>query len=173
MIALLSGFLLFATEAAIQSLKLQGFIDKYGSYFGIAFLFSTGLTVMNFFMWLIGQGNHYRQERKFKGEIRGIISGLGPIEKSVLREFFLYNQSTLTMPIDDAVVAGLINQGLLVQASSLGRHRIPYGMFFPVSINRDVKPLIKRESLGYPSKPTNEEMNKLLELRPYWSQLEH
>jgi hypothetical protein len=62
------------------------------------------------------------------------VRQLDPAEKAVLREFAIFDQNTLELPVEDPVVSGLIQKGLLQPTREKGEYSIK-GLVLPVTIN--------------------------------------
>lgn len=173
LVAFLSGLLLFANNTIIQALKLQKFIDKYGEYIGVAFIFSTSLVLINFIIWVFEKISASYNERKFKEQLTNELKQLDHQECAVVREFYLVGQSTIKMPIDDPVVSGLLKKGIIEATSHIGRHHPAFGMYFPVSLSENAKLLMQYEYMRLPKNPSEKDRAKLLENRPHWTSVYH
>lgn len=110
LISLLSGFLLFASDNLIQLLKLQKFIESFGAYFGVVFLFSTGFILVNLFIWLTNKVNNFITTIKLRKHFEKELRKLDHAEKAVIREFYIFRQRSIAMPINEPVVAGLLKR---------------------------------------------------------------
>ena len=84
------------------------------------------------FLWV-----NIRPLHDARREKRRIIFGirqLDPAEKAVLREFAIFNQNTLELPVEDPVVSGVIQKGLLQPTREKGEYSIK-GLVLPVTLN--------------------------------------
>lgn len=168
LLSIVSGSLLFFPNTVLENLKLTQFEKDYGKYFGIAFIISTGILLMNFAIWLFKKILFNIFVAK---NIKAVVSELNNLdtnEKSVLREFFIRQSNTIDLPLDNATVKGLLNKGLLVRISTMGQLSFG-GMLFPMKINEKVKGKVDDEILGITSFSTDDEkFNFVLNNRPDW-----
>jgi len=76
LLAIILGLLLFLPNNLIKTLKLEQFIEEYGKYIGITFLFSIGYIVVIFFPWIYKvikfKGNSKKYIENLKNELNNI-----------------------------------------------------------------------------------------------------
>ncbi|AEW87291.1 hypothetical protein FCOL_12460 [Flavobacterium columnare ATCC 49512] len=169
LISLVSGSLLFLPNSILENLKLSKFETDYGKYFGIAFLFSTGILIMNFIIWLTKKVLLFFLKIKYDKKLESELNDLDRSEKAVLREFYINNQSSIKLPLDDATVKNLLNKRILIRISEMGEFTIG-GMLFPMKINDKIKNKINKDVLGIPNlKNDNELRNFIVNSRPDWA----
>jgi hypothetical protein len=77
------------------------------------------------------------------------IKNLDSEEKSILREFFLQQANTLEMPVEDIVVSGLINKGILQTTRDQGEYSI-CGLMLPVALSPAAGKRIQPRTVGLP-----------------------
>jgi len=147
LIALVTGALLLLPKSVLTRLHLDSIPDPYGAIIGVVFLITTGLVAVNAFSWAWNRIDSRRRTKRRTEAITKTLVNLDPAEQAVLREFFLGSQSSVTMPLDNPVVAGLIARGILQQVGSFGRHWFQ-GMMFSFRIAESVRELITLEILG-------------------------
>ncbi|MCC9167285.1 super-infection exclusion protein B [Pontibacter harenae] len=170
LLAVITGFLLFAKEAQLQALNLAPILETYGTYVGSLFLFSAGVIVVNFVIWLIKAIRNSFKVKQLKKDLQKEIKRLDAKEKAVMREFSINGQSSLKMPIDDPVVAGLLNKQILEINSQIGESTFIVGMFFPMSVNKYAAEMLTIGDVDLPLKPTEADKIIILSSRPEWAQ---
>lgn len=134
LVSIVTGALCFLPKSVLSRLFLESVPSPHGTLVGIAFLMSTGLVALNV---TTGLGNwivYQRRTMKRRTAMERTLCELDPAEQSVLREFFIGSQSTITMPLDNPVVAGLIARGILQQVGVFGRQS-SHGMLFSFRIS--------------------------------------
>lgn len=169
LVLIISSCLLFFPAHLITQLQLTGFKSEFGKYFGIAFIGSLAFLIVAFLNWMIGRYNSAVWTKKFNKTIEKSIRQLDPKEIAVLREFVINGQQSMDMPIDNPVVAGLLNKGILYQLSSTGMASIS-GIMFPLAIREKASDRLTMQILGLPvGEPNERERQKILNERPDWA----
>ncbi|MCF8095259.1 MAG: superinfection exclusion B family protein [Desulfobacteraceae bacterium] len=142
--------------------ELPGWVEALGSYsprslsfirhhkptivialWGIGFIFA--VLLLKFFGF---KGFTAYKDTKSKKILLQSLEEIDAAEKSVLREFFIEPKNTVEMPIDDPVVAGLIEKQILKAIRETGQYSIR-GLLLPIQINPQVKEHVTRELVGY------------------------
>ncbi len=163
---IVASTLLVLPNNILNSLRVKDFIDKHGIYIGITALSSGALLVINFSIYLWGQIKIRGNKNKIINNSVKRIQSLDHAEKAVLREFFLQGQNTIKLPMDNPVVAGLLNSGILVIVGSQARMSL-VGMLTNMKISENVNSLIIPEILDLPThKPTPAEIEFIKNNRP-------
>ena len=168
LLSIISGTLLFIPKELLTNLHLEKFEEDYGKYFGIIFIISTGIIVLNFSIWVVKLILSKLLNRKYNKQILKSINKLDPHEKAVLREFYIQNKNSLDLPYDDSTVRNLINKRLLIVVSQMGQMNIG-GMLFPMKLNEIIVSHIDESILG--TSHLTSEMDKknfILKNRPNW-----
>jgi hypothetical protein len=143
-------------------LKLELFIEEYGKYFGIVFLFAVGYIIFIFFTWIVKVILSIYMNKKLKME----ISKLSEPDIFLLREFFLQNKDVIEVPVENTEVIDLYNKNILMTTSENVR-RYVFGTFVPVRINPIIKDYITPEIVKLPkTRPTEQEFEKIKRERP-------
>jgi len=173
-VAVTAGFLLFAPEAWLDKLNLAHLSQEFSTTIGLVFLGSAVLVGVNIISgiwnWNIGK----RNVKKW-AEVRSkALKHLDPKEKAVLREFFLKDQNTLPLPIDQATVAGLLNKGFLQSVSSM-REKSLAGILSSLIIVPEVKNQLTHQMLNLPEgDPSESDKEFLRKNRPdFMSEIDH
>jgi len=168
LILLISSCLLFLPQSILLKLEIAGFKHEFGKYFGAAFIASAAFLIIAVLNWFQEKINYFFRKRKNAIQIIKAIGEMDYKEALVLREFYINAQQSLDMPIDDPVVAGMLNKGLLYKISSMGQMSRD-GMMFPVAINKLLKDSLKPERLGLVLNPSEEKSAEILDARPDWA----
>ena len=152
-ISLVTGFFIFSTPEILKRFKLEKF-DQYAGYIGLAFLFTTILVLLNLIIWIFNKINYEIKYKKLKAEIKQKVKDLDFREQSVLREFFLRGQSSISMPIDDDVISGLLDKNILKMNRQINGSTVGTGMMFPLSINNYVNKILTNDDIQFIPNPT-------------------
>ena len=169
-IFLVSSAMLFLSDETLLSFKLNTFTDKYGLYIGVTALASGALLLSELVTYVWENFNNKLSSSKLRKSSMKRISNLDQSEKSVLREFYLEGQNTIKLPVDNPVVAGLINAGILEYVGRHGRMSTS-GMLFSMKISNFVKSNLTYELIELPNgEPTKEEIDFLKNNRPIFIQ---
>jgi hypothetical protein len=86
-------------------------------------------------------------------------------ELCVLREFKIQGQSTVLLPLDQPVVAGLVQKGILCQVGSMGQ-QMASGIVFSCKIHDHLAGRITDEFLEIPSSDSKSEWEEIKRSRP-------
>ena len=168
LISVVSGFVLFADSAFLnEKLFLTKIKTEHGWILGITFILTAGLVIVNFVIWLFNSISQKLLIKKLKKQFVKKVKNLDPHEKSVIREFVLRGQKSIEMPIDDAVVAGLLSNKILVMNRQFGNSSIMRGMNTALSINEYAEELLENKDVDLSENPTEQEVAKLN--RPSWT----
>ncbi|MDT0293975.1 super-infection exclusion protein B [Mesonia ostreae] len=161
---IVSGILLFSSAEFLKDLKLSEFENDYGKFFGIVFIVCIafiGLSILYFIKNKIERKLNYNKNTKY---IVNELSCLDPFEQAVIREFTIQQRQTVTMPIDNAIVAGLLNKRILKQVSNIGD-----GLYLPLSLSKIVNEKLKETDLGISQNMSDEQLREVFSKRPKWA----
>lgn len=166
-ISALAGCLVFLPTHLKQTLSVDLFANKYKEYIGPVFLVSTVLLLLNLVLLISNQVSKSMRVVRLKKEIIKNVSNLSNVEKSILREFYLYASDALPLPLQNAAVAGLISKRILYQVGNYGG--VTYGEpCLNYSITTLAKKYITPALIGLPPTITEETKRQLLANRPEW-----
>lgn len=117
------------------------------------------------FLWV-----NIRPLHDARREKRRIIAGvrhLDPQEKAVLREFAIFDQNTLELPVEDSAVSGLIKKGILQPTREKGEYSVK-GLVLPVTINPLARKRITPAVVDLPRDWQNDDAEKqaVIKVRP-------
>lgn len=164
-VVLVTAFLLFAPDSWLRRVAVDSFRTAHQQTIGILFLASLALVLVSAFESSQGfVGRRIRRRRLIRNAIDE-IEQLDPSEKAVLREFSIQAQDALQLPVSDATVAGLIEKGVLVSVGTLFE-KSKAGILFPVTIRKEVKPLLTLDHIDMPENPTDADIERLKDERP-------
>lgn len=123
-IAIASGLVLFAGDGFLEALGLTEFAKDNRSWLGATFLVSTSIVVVSGGIWLKDLLiANYARKRKIKRAKEKVINRLQRLtedEKQILRFYVAENTRANTLKIDDGVVNGLVADGIIYRAASMG-----------------------------------------------------
>jgi hypothetical protein len=179
-IAIFSGSLFIIPNALLLKLKLNSFVDEFGTFIGIAFYAATVLIIVNIIAFCIKKikdsyiqkkNKQAAQQSKEKAveKITNKLSLLDPHEKAVLREFIIQGKNTIEIPIDHHVVVGLINSRVIEVASNYVTRNILIGLLTSVRLSETAQNIIfeNPEIIGIPKrKPNEQEKKDVISARP-------
>jgi hypothetical protein len=163
--AITSGLLLFLPDEALGPIHCKQFVQDYGTQIGLVFMVTSVIVVVELVMWC-ANGYHARAERRAANKRRAkALESLDPLEKAVLREFFVFQSSanTILLPVENPTVAGLLVNGILEMVSQIPRFSRA-GRLVSVRIADDI--MITQEMLDLPARPTEQEWQQLAASRP-------
>lgn len=164
-LAIASGLVLFLPEAALKTLNVYQLKQNYGVYIGLGFLLFFVLAIVH---TASAAYSHFKRRRRFHAfnkERYESLQRLDQREKSVLREFFVQNQNTLRLPVDDPTVAGLMSRGILVRVGKHGEGSLA-GILFPLKIADDVADQLLWNMIDLSREPSDTEIDWVLNNRP-------
>jgi hypothetical protein len=166
----ITGFILLAGDATLDTLHLANIEEKYGEIVGVVFLVSTGMVIINTFLWFQRVLMRKRNKKKRGEWILKEIGKFTPNEKAVIREFAVSNVRTISAPIDDPTVSGLLHKKILYIALPIGgTSTIMHGNTTSIAIRDDVMESIKREDIEMNDNPTQDDVDFLNNNRPSWT----
>lgn len=114
------GILIFSGESTLDKFGLKSLVADYRAYFGVGFLLTLSLTLVNsisafwkfIYPW-IAEAYWIRIGKKR-------LQCLNPTEKQILR-YYIQNQTrSQTLPIQDGTVNALQKEKIIIRGSSLG-----------------------------------------------------
>lgn len=136
-----TGFLLFAPDAWLSTLRLQVFMQDYGGIIGVVFIVSGILLLIKIVDWVVRPIKKAKIDRKIR---KVILENLDEQEKAILREFFRQGKHTIQLPIDNPIVAGLIKKGFLeyIGAAEFIRGVKVVAVMIPLNIAPFINPTV-------------------------------
>lgn len=175
----ISSAILWLGEENLAFFKLEGFLQEYGKYIGIATLISGAyiiveilLSFKNFILKYIEsykiKQKQKQKEQEAETKIFNKLLDLDPHEKAVLREFYIQRKNTIKMPMDDPHIAGLLKNKILQIISQQGEHTL-VGLMVNMQITEIIKSYITYDMLDMPENPTEEEKRIILQNRPHFA----
>jgi hypothetical protein len=164
-IAMSAGVLALAPNSWIQKFGLDAFMAFARPYVSLVFIISSSILLVEFAIYLKGHVANRLRRRKALAKLIERVRSLDPAERIVLREFFIQGQSTVKLPMDEPVVAGLIQKGIIHQVGQLGEHTAA-GMIFSFRVPDEVLPMVSKDLLGLPANPTQEDKRRVIAERP-------
>ncbi|RAJ76685.1 superinfection exclusion protein B [Chitinophaga dinghuensis] len=167
-ICLCSAVLLFVPSNFLTKLNLSVFLSDYGKYIGITFIITLSLLVISTLNSFFKYIKNLISKRRFKKEILVELVNLNSNEKALIREFFIQDKFAIQIPIYDDTMIGLLNKGIIYQASNIGPVDLR-GAVFNYSLNALVRRNLSNHLLELPSEPTDAQRNAIIAARPQWA----
>ena len=163
---IVASALIILPDSTLTGLRIKEFMDKHGIYVGITALSSGALLVINLIIYVWKTSKNKLAKNRLIQKATERLQKLDHAEKAVLREFFLQGQNTIKLPIDHAVVAGLLESGILIIVGRHGRMSLA-GMLMSMKISDHIDMLVTPELLDLPrNAPTQTEIDFIKSNRP-------
>jgi len=119
-IALGAGLLVFLPERIQHTLGLDGVVQSYRGWFGVALIVSLSTLAV----WMVLVPINAWRERRLKAKLRermlSRLHNLTEGEKQILRYYFAKDSRSNRLKIDDGTVNGLVMAGVIYRAASQG-----------------------------------------------------
>lgn len=164
--------LLFIPENLVPNSAITVFRQKYGTFILIAMAFGSAALVVEVFYWgiqrLIGRRRRLVSEQQLLERMLECLSRLDKHEQLVMREFIIQERNTIKLPLNQAVVVGLRQAGIinLVQPLIQRCHAGQVGIFTLSPVIRDY---LSPELVGLPNGPvTDQDRERVFGERPYY-----
>src|SRR5690554_2662146 len=141
-IFIILGLYIFLPTEYLSLLKIKP-IEKYDTYIGLIFLFTGGMLLSNFIIYISKTIGVRKRVRENKKEMLSYLQNLDSKEKDILREFYTQKKNSIVLPIDDDSVSRLMTNDILVMNSRVSKS----GLNFSLSINPYYKRLLKKEHI--------------------------
>ncbi|MCH8535470.1 MAG: superinfection exclusion B family protein [Flavobacteriaceae bacterium] len=152
-----------------KKINLDSINDQYGLHIGLIFIVSICFVIINFLIWLFQFLNRKIRYAKYKSILLNRFKSLDFHEKSVIREFFLKNQSSLEVPLDDSIITGLLRKKILVINKQFSNGFIINGSYATVSINQLIEPKINLQDIDFILYPSPDQISFMKSNRPQWA----
>ncbi len=169
----LSAILLFVPPDFLQKIQLAKFNESFGHWVGISFISSMAFLIVSIITSVNAYFKTNSWRKEYKENIRQSIINLDPLERSILREFFLQGGWTINMPMDHPSVVGLQDKHIIrIPQSQTGSYFIN-GTDMPFTLTDEAKKVLMPNLtlIGMKAKidPNDqEEKQRLLGMRPPW-----
>lgn len=124
--------------------------------------------IINLCIWAYNSTRYQFNLFRAKKDFRERIKTLDPKEQAVIREFFLSQQTSIDMPIDDPIIVGLIDFGILKINKQFGNSSIMKGRRMSVSLGKYPEKILDLSNINLKKKPTEEEVEFIQKNRPWW-----
>ena len=171
--SIFTGFIFFAPQGWIEYLGLLNIKTDYKAWLGPLFVLSSALVVLDVLRLLWQKIKSIWLRRKLKFQLIDSLSELDHYEKSIIREFFIQNKKTLQLPMDQATISGMLQNGFLILAGRMGERSLA-GTLVPIMINPIVAECITYEHIDLPVKPSDADIERVKNNRPdFLYEIEH
>ena len=124
------------------------------------------ILVIEFTVWVSKKIKQIHLRLKLTQSAKKYLKNLDPAEQSALREFYIQQQNTITLPMDHPVVAGLLASGILRIVGKHGKHSL-VGVLASMKISDRLQKVITRKMVGLPiGELSKQDIKFFLENRP-------
>ena len=150
---MLSGiflFLLFKEKEWLVYIELDVIITQYKQYIILIFLGLGLLILIECSINIFKRINDFISKKYRLIKIRRKIGSLSADEKSILREFFLEQKSSIRLPINDKSVKNLLKTNVLTKDESDYGEMSVVGKLYAMSISEEAEPLIRPALIDWP-----------------------
>jgi hypothetical protein len=168
-ISVITGMILFASAELLETLHLENVHDMYGSGIGITFLLSSGMVAINFCIWIVKSISSRVHRKRFEREVIREVGNLNRHEKAVLREFVCADRKTISAPMDDPTISGLLDKGFLHLVQQInGALMVQAGSIVAIRIDDFVHSNLRHEHLEMKINPSQDDIDFIKRNRPNW-----
>lgn len=160
------AILLFIPETTALKPALLEFRQKYGAYVVVALALGSAGLAVEFLCWGVSRLAGRRLRLASEQHVLKRLLQLDLHEQLVMREFIIQERNTIKLPIEQAVVAGLLRAGLitLVQPLLQRCHAGQVGIF---SLSPLVQDYLSPKLVGLPDgQITDEDRKRVFNDRP-------
>jgi Super-infection exclusion protein B len=164
-ILIVSCLLLFLPADPLQSPGMAKISWKYQGWIGGLFIFSASMLFVSLAETVLKRGKKKCFEAKLIQGAITEIKNIDPKERAVLREFTLQEQDSIQSPIDQAIVAGLLRKGILVQTGPCGERSLA-GLLLPLTIRKEIKKILTVDDIDLPMNPNDRDVERIRDERP-------
>jgi hypothetical protein len=119
-LALVSIFLLIAPENITKTLGWENFVTEYKPWIGLVALVSTALLLSHGLAKVAPLVMDTIMEKRSIKKCKEYLKHLTPDEKLILSDYMLLETKTTYLNIQDGVVNGLVDAGIIYRASNVG-----------------------------------------------------
>ena len=141
------------------------FEQDYGKFFGITFIICVAFITLSIIYYIFNRINYSFLTRKRNKYLRDEIKCLDSFEQAAIREFIVQGKKTVSFPMDNPVISGLTNKGILIAVSNIAN-----GMHIPMSLTKFADKHLKNNDLGILKEMNEDELKVfIISNRPEWT----
>jgi hypothetical protein len=164
-IAIVCGFLALSPGRWLASVGLEKLVGDYRQYIALGFIVCSAILITDLLAWAFRKLNSQLGRKTQRKKMQHEVAKLDLAEICVPREFAIQCQSTVLLPVDNPVVAGLVQKRVLRQVGAMGRHMV-CGVVFSFRVNEAAEALVTDDLLGFPATDDREAIEKIRRARP-------
>ena len=164
-IALPAGILCCLPGSFLERLGLSEFVATTRPYLALVFIVFSSILLIELISYIAKNVISRRKQSRLIKILTGELEALDFQEICILREFIIQGQKTIKLPIDQPVVAGLVNRGLLLVVSPYGEWTLG-GRTYPCKVPDRIFEHLNYEHLRLPKDPTEEQLERIRSERP-------
>lgn len=162
---IVSGILLFGSDEFLNQLKLTEFEKDYGKFFGIVFVICVSFIALSIIYYIINEINYKFLSKKRNKYLKEELKTLDSFKQAAIREFIVQGRKSVSMPLDNPVISGLREKGILKMVSNIGS-----AFYIPMSLTRFADKHLKEEDLGIQKNMSEETLKEfIISNRPEWT----
>ncbi len=115
-----AAFLLFSNNGLLKSLGVFDIVQKNRQWLGLTLLVTTSIFCVDLILRFVSWVRRRKNESRFYERMKKRLSELTEDEKQILRYYFAKQTRANMLRIDDGVVQGLAEVGIIYQSTRLG-----------------------------------------------------
>lgn len=149
--------------------KLFKLPQDWKSYISIIFIICLVMFLINLIIWIFTKITNYFKVIFFKKDLKKKYSNIDLFERNVIREFYLLKRNTLSFPLFDPLIQGLVDKNILIHVSDSSMGTILDGINASFRINKYITPYIDIiKDFDLPKNNTEKEIQRISSSRPHW-----
>ncbi|PKG55271.1 hypothetical protein CXF83_04485 [Shewanella sp. Choline-02u-19] len=165
-LSLACAALLFSPVTLLASIKLDEFAERYAHFIGLGLIIGAAYLLTQILNYFLDEAISYLSDKRSVEVIEEKVKLLDPIERALLREFFLQGETILTLPEAEQAVKSLSTTGILERLGNQ-KHYAIQGSTADFKISMRAREHLNRQVLRFPiGEPSPEQMKNLIKARP-------
>lgn len=120
-IALVTGFAIFSSDTILNTFGITSLVNTYRGYIGAVFIISFVLAFTEGALLVYRPIAAMRAKAKAAKKLEDFLQKLTHDEKRILRQYIDRQKKTAYFDIEDGVVGGLEDHGIIYKSTNVGR----------------------------------------------------
>ncbi|GIU23616.1 MULTISPECIES: superinfection exclusion B family protein [unclassified Shewanella] len=167
-LTLASAALLFVPQPLLASLSLAELSQNHAHFIGLGLIIGSAYLLTLLLNYFLDEAISYFSDKRSVEVIEEKVKLLDPMERALLREFFLQGQTILTLPEQETAVKSLLQAGILEHLGNQ-KHYAIQGSTADFKISMRARVHLNRQVLRFPvGEPSPEDMKNLIKARPHF-----
>lgn len=160
--------LLLAPQALLAQLSLDELLQNHAHFIGLGLIIGAAYLLTLLLNYFLDEAISYFSDKRSVEVIEEKVKLLDPMERALLREFFLQGETILTLPEQEPAVKSLSKAGILEYLGNQQHYAIQ-GSTADFKISMRARVHLNRQVLRFPvGEPSAEEMKNLIKARPHF-----